>query len=191
MTRRTKRLLAVIATGALAPFLGTMTAIAIDGLTDEIAPSDVALILGNKVNPDGSLSGRLQGRLNRGIALYESHLVRKVMVSGGLGKEGHLEGDVMAQYLHSHGIPASSILIDNQGTTTWATAENYKKMHDAHGFESVIVVSQFFHLSRSRLALEKQGVRNIGTAHAQYFELRDSYATIREVPAYLKYCLMK
>jgi len=34
-----------------------------DGLTDEPAKSDLVIIPGNTVNPDGSLSPRLKGRL--------------------------------------------------------------------------------------------------------------------------------
>ncbi|WED44059.1 hypothetical protein [Legionella cardiaca] len=42
--------------------------------TDKIHRSDVAIILGSKVNPDGTLSQRLAARLNKGIQLYQQEL---------------------------------------------------------------------------------------------------------------------
>jgi vancomycin permeability regulator SanA len=65
----------------------------IDGLYDRDEKADVAVILGNKVNEDGSLSLRLVKRLQCGLDLYKTGRVQKLIVSGGLGKEGFYEGD--------------------------------------------------------------------------------------------------
>ena len=50
--------------------------------------ADIAVILGSKVNEDGTLSERLKKRLECGISLYHNGRAKKLMVSGGLGKEG-------------------------------------------------------------------------------------------------------
>jgi vancomycin permeability regulator SanA len=81
------------------------TIIVIDGLTDDNVGSEVGVIFGNKVNPDGSLSERLKARLDKGIEMYRDSLVRILFVSGGLGKEGHYEGTKMHEYLIENGIP--------------------------------------------------------------------------------------
>jgi vancomycin permeability regulator SanA len=45
--------------------------IVIDGLHDNIDISDAAVVLGNKVEPDGKPSKRLKGRLDRAVELYK------------------------------------------------------------------------------------------------------------------------
>jgi vancomycin permeability regulator SanA len=161
-----------------------IAAISIDGLTDDARKSDCILILGNKVNEDGTLSERLKARLDKGLELYKNGLAPEIMVSGGLGKEGFYEGTEMRNYLVKNGIKQEHVIIDNEGNTTLASAINYKKIADEHTFNSVIVVSQFYHISRTKKLLKKQDVTHIYAAHADYFELRDVYSLFREFFAY-------
>lgn len=53
----------------------------------------------------------------------------------------------------------------------------------AQGFRSAVVVTQFFHLTRSRYALRRAGIDTVYTAHANYFEARDAYSLARELAA--------
>jgi len=52
-------------------FLAHSIYITIDGLTDKQTNSDVAIVLGNRVNEDGTLSERLKARLDKSIKLYQ------------------------------------------------------------------------------------------------------------------------
>lgn len=153
-------------------------------------PADSLLVLGNTVNSNGSLSDRLQARLDKAIQLYHAGTSSTIVVSGGLGKEGHYEGTAMQQYLLRRGIPAAAIVVDNAGNTTQATAQNFTVIAKKRGFSSVIVVSQFFHLSRTKLLLRQQHFAQVYGAHANYYEARDAYALLREFFAYHTY-LMK
>jgi len=185
--RKKLRIVAVVLALPVLSLIVAILAIVLDGFTDDLFKADAALVLGNSVFPDGTLSPRLQGRVARGLELYQSGLVSKIVVSGGLGKEGHYEGTAMAGWLMEHGVPEQAILIDNEGINTAASAKNFAKLSETHGFKSVIVVSQFFHLSRCRLALKQAGIKQIGTAHSRVYAGRDVYATLREVVAYGKY----
>ena len=162
--------------------------ITIDGLTDDNIKSDVGVIFGNTVNPDGSLSERLEKRLDKGIALYEDSTIQWIIVSGGLGKEGYYEGTKMYEYLNTMGIPRNKIIIDDYGTTTEATAENVGKMN--LDVNSIVVISQYYHISRAKLALKKNGFSTVYGAHADYFELRDFYSLCREFLGYYKYLFL-
>jgi uncharacterized SAM-binding protein YcdF (DUF218 family) len=51
----------------------------------------------------------------------------------------------------------------------------------------VIVVSQFYHISRSKLAFRKAGIESVGGAHSKFYELRDVYSLFREFFGYYKY----
>lgn len=159
-----------------------------DGLSDEAEDADVAVVLGNQVHPDGTPSARLAARLNRAIELFDQGQVRMVIVSGGTGREGVPEGDAMKRYMVARGIPEHVILVDNAGVDTWATAGNAKVIMQSRDLTSAVVVSQYFHIPRTRLAFRKHG-QETGSAHARFFELRDIYSTAREIPAYAQYAL--
>jgi hypothetical protein len=95
-----------------------------DGVSDDVQTSDVGIVLGSKVNPDGVPSARLAARLDKALRLYRQGLLRSVIVSGGVGKEGFDEAAVMQRWLVARGVPAGAILVDRHGDNTWATAVN-------------------------------------------------------------------
>jgi vancomycin permeability regulator SanA len=158
--------------------------IVIDGISDQYKNADLAVILGSKVNEDGTLSTRLEKRLESGIDLYKNHRIKKILVSGGLGKEGFYEGDKMKEFLVSKGIPDSLIFVDNKGNNTRATVENALQLRSKLKFNSVIVISQYFHVTRTKKLFEDKGFENISSVSPNYFEWRDLYSILREFPAY-------
>lgn len=158
-----------------------------DGLNDELGTADVAVVLGNRIEKDGTPSERLKGRLDKAVELYGKGEFSYVIVSGGMGKEGFDEAVVMRQYLVDHGIPMANILVDSAGKNTFFTAKNSAHLMAQHGWKSAMVISQFFHISRSRLAMARFGVQRIYAAHADYYEWRDIYSLGREVVAYAYY----
>jgi vancomycin permeability regulator SanA len=162
--------------------------IIIDGLNDENTRSDIGVIFGNKVNPDGSLSERLEKRCDKGIEMYKDSLVGLIVVSGGFGKEGHYEGTKMHDYLVSKGVPKDKIIIDNLGNTTEATADNIRRMNLSAN--SITVITQYHHISRAKLAFKNNGYEKVYGGHADYFELRDIYSIVREFLGYYKYLLL-
>lgn len=165
-------------------FAGHTVYVIVDGLTDEGKIADVAFILDNKVNSGGSLSTRLQRRLECGLKLYTSGRTKKLLVSGGLGKEGFLEGDKMKAFLAEHGVPDSVIIIDNHGDNTLATVKNTLRMKDSLSYKSLLVVSQYFHVTRTKMLFRKQHFTDVSSVSPRYFEVRDAYALLREFVAY-------
>lgn len=182
-----RRLAPIAAVIAAVPLVGA-AAIVIDGLTDTVAPSDVAVVLGNTVQPDGTPSDRLAARLDRSVDLWEAGTVQAILVSGATGKEAVPEGDAMRRYLVQQGVPGNRIIVDNAGVDTSATARNAAGIMAARGYDSAIVVTQYFHIPRARLAMQREGIET-RTAHASFFEARDIYSTARELVAYPVYFL--
>ncbi|MET4106149.1 YdcF family protein [Hymenobacter sp. UYP22] len=172
-----------VAGGLLLLLIFHAAGIILDALTDHARPADCLVVPGNTVNPDGSLSLRLRARLDEALRLYRAGVSSRIFVSGGLGKEGHYEGSAMRHYLLAHGVPATAIYTDNAGITTLATAQNFARLAQAQRWQSAVVVSQFFHLSRTKLLLRQQGVTSVSGSAARYVEARDAYALLREVPA--------
>lgn len=168
-------------------FISHILIITFDGLKDELDYSDVAVVLGNKIELSGEPSERLKGRLNKAVELYEKGYFEYIIVSGGIGKEGYDEAEVMKMYLVGKGIQEDKILVDSDGNNSLMTAQNSKTIMNTMNFDSIMIITQFYHISRTKLAFEKVGVENVRSAHADYFELRDIYSLVREFIAYYKY----
>jgi vancomycin permeability regulator SanA len=161
--------------------VATAAFIAFDGLTDDPMPADVAVVPGNQVELDGRPSARLAARLDTAGDLYRRGVVKAVIVSGGTGVEGFDEADAMEAYLRERGVPAAAIFADHDGVNTLATGRNTAALLMRQGWRNALVVTQFFHVTRTRLSLQKYGVAVAGAVHAPFFELRDVYSLAREV----------
>ncbi|WP_258199494.1 YdcF family protein [Paenibacillus endoradicis] len=170
-------------------FIIHSTFVVIDGLNDELKPVDVAVVLGNKVETTGQPSERLKARLDKSVELYDGGYYTYIMVSGGIGKEGFDEAKVMKSYLIDKGIPEDKIIEDSNGYNSYMTAQNTSKIMDELELDSAMVITQYFHVTRTKLAFRKMDIEEVYSAHAKIFEFRDIYSIIREFPAYYKYLL--
>lgn len=188
MARIQKRLIRTVF-AAIALFVLATVVLCLAGLRDDIGKADVALVLGSKVELSGKPSLRLQARLDKTVELYKAGWFPRVIVSGGLGKEGFDEAAVMRDYLAAHGVPSDHILLDSKGNTTFDSAQNTLQILRQQQLKSVFVISQYFHIPRSRLALKRTGIAEIHSASPSYFELRDLYSAPRELIGYFSYLL--
>jgi len=151
-------------------------------------PSEACVVFGNTVHEDGTPSNRLKARLDKSIELYHQGYCKTMITSGGLGKEGYDEAAVMRTYLLKHGVPEANIVQDSAGNTTYATVQFIKQYCTDHNVASVLAVSQYFHLSRIRVALAQIGVKNVSVEAPRYAEFRDLFSIPREMvalPVYL------
>ncbi len=183
------RKIALLGASTVGIFLLATAALVLAGLNDKLAPADVIVVPGNTILPDGTPSPRLQARLDAALTQFQAGRAPRILVSGATGKEGFDEAASMARYLQSRGVPASAILEDNQGWTTDATARNAAILMREHGWKTAMVATQYFHVPRFRLALERSGIAVSGQVHAPYFELRDLYSIPRETVGYAVYYL--
>jgi len=158
------------------------------GLTNNINQADAILIFGNKVETSGEPSKRLKSRLDEGIELFKQNKAPLIIVSGGFGKEGYDEALVMKEYLIENSIPESAIITDQNGNNTYQTAKNLAKIKKDENIKSIILVSQYYHLLRAKLAVSKFGFDTIYLSYAKMFpELRDLYSIPREIVGYYFY----
>lgn len=161
--------------------------ITVQGLNDRVFPANAAVVLGNEVYSDGTLSARLQARVDAAFGLYYHGTVKKLIVSGGTGKSGVNEAEAMRDYLIKHGVDPADIVLDPDGVNTRATAKFTAAYAKEQGWERIIAVSQFFHLPRAVMTIKHEGVPVVGSLSAGYFEGRDFFSLLREIPAYFAY----
>ncbi|MEP6929825.1 MAG: ElyC/SanA/YdcF family protein, partial [Flavobacterium sp.] len=72
----------------------------------------------------------------------------------------------------------------NLGNNTRATTDNTLKLRDSLHFESIIVVSQYFHVTRTKMLFRERGFKDVSSVSPNYFELKDLYSLFREFAAY-------
>lgn len=116
---------------------------------DEIekAPdAQTAIILGASVLPSRKLSPILKDRVDTAIKLYESKKVSKILVSGDNGTLTYNEVDPVRIYLLNKGILDEDIFLDHAGFDTHSTMY---RARDIFKVDSVLIVSQSFHLPRA------------------------------------------
>lgn len=178
-----RRFLGRAVLAAVAVFLLGAAVLTSVGLTDRLADADAAVVPGNTVHADGTPSARLRARLDVALHMYKEGRCKVIVVSGATGVEGWDEAAVMKDYLVQQGVPPDRVLQDSRGVNTAATARNTALLLRQHDYRSVLAVSQFFHVPRLRMLLAGEGLAVEGYVHADYFELRDVYATLREVVA--------
>jgi SanA protein len=128
----------------------------------EVAPArPVAIVLGNRVLPDGRPSDTLAERLRVGLALYVEGRVQRVIVSGAFyGVDEYDEPGAMAAWLVRHGVPASAITLDRTGHRTAATMAAVAAM----GIREALVCTQGYHLPRALYLARRAGIDATGVA---------------------------
>lgn len=161
------------------------------GFSDKLDSSDVCVVLGNQVLPDGTPSRTLKSRLDRAVEVYSLGLCKRVIVSGGIDMNGFDEALVMKQYLMEKGnIPGEKIIPDNTGTNTRNTARFCKKYFSETNTRSAMLVTSYSHIFRTRLSFAFEGLDVTGHAHGKYFfEARNFYSVFREVIGIYYYLL--
>ena len=167
-------------------FFIVIISIFIDGHIDSIYPSDIGVVFGNKVSVKGP-SNRLTSRLNKAIELYSNGFIDKIIVSGGIDINNLNEAQIMCDYLIENKIPENKIIKDEDGYNSYNTAQNSLELINKH--DQILAISQFYHISRIKLAYKKLGYTNINYAHSNYYEYRDLYSIIREFFALIKYII--
>ncbi|AQQ30180.1 YdcF family protein [Burkholderia cenocepacia] len=184
---RAGRVLAVVA----CVWAAAAAAIVIHGMRMPCDPADVAVIFGNALDDAGAPKPVLAARLDVGVRCYRAGQCPAFLVSGAIDGPGLNEATAMRDYLVARGVPADRIAVDDQGDNTLATARHTLAYLHAHRLSRVLIVSQYYHLARARLAFERVGIArsNISAAYPRRFQWRDVYSSWREVPAYAVYAV--
>jgi uncharacterized SAM-binding protein YcdF (DUF218 family) len=131
------------------------------GTTDHREPADVIAVLG-AAQYDGRPSPQLRARLDQAVVLYEEGVAPVVFVTGGK-QEGDrfTEAEASRDYLVRQGVPATAILLESEGSSTWESLQNMSGVLGPLGLDDVIIVTDPYHSLRAKLMGEELGM----TAH--------------------------
>lgn len=147
----------VVAAGA--SIVGLMGLIYIQARTDEARPVDAIVVMG-AAQYNGSPSPVFEARLMQALALYNAGMAPTVVVTGGKQPgDAFTEAETASGWLTQRGVPADAIVLENEGTSTWASLEGVPAVLPPDDDTSVLVVSDGFHLFRSEMMLRELGYR--------------------------------
>lgn len=183
--------IAIGAVVVVAAVVGVTNAVVLKTGGDRIVSADVAaasdaqciLVLGASVLPDGTPSGILQDRIDRGIELYFAGAAPKIIMSGDNGTESYNEVLAMKNYAIAKGVPSEDIFCDHAGFSTYESM--YRAKH-VFGVERMIVVTQTYHLYRALYAANGLGVDAVGVESDLHSYGGQPMFDLREVPARTK-----
>jgi uncharacterized SAM-binding protein YcdF (DUF218 family) len=116
-------------------------------------------------------------------------------MTGGLGQHPPTEGEVMRQVAMEAGVSAAQILLEQQATSTLESAIYCARIIRQHGWATVLIVSDRYHLPRALLAFRSLGLQVSGSAaaggrYASRRRWKAWYAWGREVVAYGWYVVL-
>ena len=146
---------------------------------------DCAIILGAKVKNDGSPSDMLRDRLDTGISLYKSGIVKKLLLTGDSeNPEEYDETAAMKSYAIAAGVPEADILTDGYGLSTYDSIWRARKLY---GVKRAVIVTQKYHLHRALYIAEKLGYTEVCGVSADVRNYSGQiWRDLREVAARVK-----
>lgn len=138
------------------------------------------LVLGASVTSDGVPSPILRDRLDTAIDLYNKGVAPKLLLSGDNGQMVYNEVKAMQNYALEAGVDENDIYLDHAGFSTYESIYRAKYIFKV---DSMIVVTQTYHLYRSLYGCRRMGITAMGAAADQYTYAGQEKREIREVLA--------
>ncbi len=132
---------------------------------DEMAESDVIIVLGARVKPDGVLSNSLQYRLEKAMEIYEAGYASRFIVCGAQGSDEPVdEATAMKEYLVSRGVPEEDVFADPDSRNTRENLANARAIMQENGMERAIVVTNAYHVARAKAIAGDMGIQALGAS---------------------------
>jgi SanA protein len=146
----------------------------------EDAPSmPTAIVLGAGLRRDGYPTTVLADRVTTAVRLYSEGKVEQILMSGST-RFGRNEPEAMKSLAVQQGVATEDILIDTLGDRTYSTCLRAKL---TYGLQSVLIITQRFHLPRALAICEALGLNANGVTADLRTYRASFFWTLREIPA--------
>lgn len=139
---------------------------------DAVRPTRVALVFGAGLLKNGTPSPILRDRVDAAVELYRTGKVARLLMSGDNRFPWYNEPKAMTEYAVKHGVPASAIVQDFGGRSTYDTC--YRVRH-IFGVRQAVLVSQEFHIARATYIARSLGIDAVGLGVSDF----DRYPNLR------------
>jgi SanA protein len=142
-----------------------------------------ALVLGAYASPDGWLCDMLEDRITTAVELYKDQRVQKIIMSGDHGRTDYDEVNQMRRYAEKLGVPPEDIFMDHAGFSTF---DSLYRARQVFLVDSVVVVTQAYHLPRAIYTSRAFGIETAGVSADRQLYAGAEFYNLREIPARLK-----
>jgi uncharacterized SAM-binding protein YcdF (DUF218 family) len=133
------------------------------GLPDHAQPAQAIVILGSRVLANGQPGPALARRTQHAVALYQQGLAPLVVCTGGLGGNRPTEAEAACGLAAALGVPRGALLLEDQARSTEENALYTAVLGRAHGFDTVIIVTDGYHQYRAGLLFRQAALVGYGS----------------------------
>lgn len=130
---------------------------------DRVRRADTIIVLGSAVWPHERPSPSLNARIQHAVALYQAGYATHLILCGGVGAYPPSEAEVMRRVATQAGVPDAALVLEERSHSTEENLANAKRLMDARGWRSAVIVSDPFHLYRAELLAHALGIEAYGS----------------------------
>ena len=117
------------------------------------------LVLASGVMPDDTLTPSTARRVASGVAVYQAGKAPKIIFSGGRSiPDRKSTAELMAEIARQAGVPPEAILIEDKSFSTLQNGIFSKSVMEDSGINTVILVTESFHMGRSLVSMSWAGI---------------------------------
>jgi uncharacterized SAM-binding protein YcdF (DUF218 family) len=131
----------------------------VEGIQQPLERSDAIIVISGDED---------QARLHEGLRLWREAWAPLLILSGAAREGPVSNAAAMRRLALDQGVPASSILLDEQSPDTYGNAVHTRRLMELHGLQSAILVTSPYHLQRAAITFRSvyrgSGVRLIANA---------------------------
>ena len=148
---------------------------------------DAGTVLGAAVWGGNRPSPVLRERINKGYELYESAIIRNIILTGG-GAPGEMtEAEVSKKELLKKGVPERNIFIENKSNSTLEQIQYLNNnLYKKNNWKDIVIISDNFHLLRTKQICKFFGINAytvasetpLSTESSFNFCIKESFAVI-------------
>jgi len=130
------------------------------GVPSQLQAAEAIVVLAAGMDTHGVLSNRSLQRTIHGIVLFQRGFAPLLVFSGPVEREsGRGEAEVRAEMARLFGVSPSALVTETTALTTREEAARMAGLLQPRGVSSILLVTSYDHMARSRLLFEKVGFR--------------------------------
>ena len=141
------------------------------------------IVLGFKLNDDGTMQDELVKRLEAGLAVAQAYPESYIAVTGGGTSKNNpdvTEGGLMRDWLLEHGVEEERIIVEDSAPNTVGNAENTFRIlkEQYENVDAVVIVTSDYHIPRASILFHSKFVLEAMEAGTEPIEILTNAAAI-------------
>ena len=150
MIRGFRKLLLALLIGVAIAYMVSFVVVLVVSRQDRRHKADAIVVLG-AAQYNGRPSPVLKARLDHAVDLFQAGFAPMIVVTGGTAQgDSESEATVSRRYLLANRVPDAAVIVRPEGRSTIASMDAVGKWLRERDLQSVLLVSDPFHMSRLR-----------------------------------------